>query len=516
MNISIRTDASVSIGSGHVMRCLTLAKELRDRGNEVQFICREHVGHLAKSIKEQDFNVILLPQNNNLYLYGDNLVDEKNFLGVNEEYDAKQTSEVIFDARPDWMIVDHYELGSIWHSYIRNYCNNIMVIDDLANRSYECDFLLDQTYKREKTEYQKLVPANCNINTGSNYALLRTEFLNLRKQAFDRRKSLKNVQHILVSMGGMDPDNVTETILEGLFLVNWSDIVTVDVVLGDKAPHLEAIRTIQSSDSIKINIITNTNNMAKLMLNADIAFGSGGTTTWERCCLGLPSLLVISAVNQVDIVENLHSDGIIISLGWYSKLESLNIRKSLEKLITNHLELLSMSEKSFNVCDGLGVHRVASNLNKPFTITNESVNLRSATLDDTKIIFKWQRSNETRKYFNNTTCPTYDEHHKWMKTRVQNNKGYFNIILFSGVPSGVLRMEKVDKYNDGYLISILIAPEFRNKGIGRTALMLARELLPKSKFYAEVSKENKASIKLFLSAGYIFQNLDGCYISNPI
>jgi UDP-2,4-diacetamido-2,4,6-trideoxy-beta-L-altropyranose hydrolase len=515
MNIFIRTDASVLIGSGHVMRCLTLAQELRDRGNDVQFICREHVGHLAQIIKVKKFNVILLPQNSTLNIFDYHPVDKKNILGVSEEQDAEQTSEVISDIRPDWVIVDHYALGAIWHSYIYNYCNNIMVIDDLANRHYECDILLDQTYRREKFQYQKLVPKKCKVYTGSNYALLRTEFLKLREQSIESKKYFEKVQHILVSMGGTDPDNVTEIILKGLFLVSWSRIVTVDIVLGDKAPHIKAIKEINNSDSIKINVITNTNNMAKLMLNADIAFGAGGTTTWERCCLGLPSLLVISAENQVDIVNNLQSDGVIINLGWHSKLESLNIKELVEKLIEDNRALLSMSKKGFNVCDGLGTQRVASNLEKYLTIANKSVALRPATLGDTEVIFKWQVSHDTRRYFINTIPPTYDEHRKWMKQKIQNNKDYFNIILFSGVPSGVLRIEKVDDYHDGYLISILVAPEFRSKGVGKSALILARDFLPKSKFYAEVSKENKASINLFLNAGYIFHDLNKCYISSP-
>jgi len=359
MNISIRTDASILIGSGHVMRCLTRAQELRNRGHNIQFICAENSGHMGKTINEKEFDLVLLPELNNLHAYSDGLEDEESFARLREVKDAKETSRALCPSNPDWVIVDHYELGAVWHAYMYKYCNNIMVIDDLANRLYDCDILLDQTYKRKVSEYKNLVSSSCKIYTGPNYGLLRSEFLNLRKKSFEYRKSSSGVRNILVSMGGMDPDNVTENILNGLLLVNWPNTVNVNVVLGDRAPHIKTIRKFKSSGLIKMNVITNTSNMATLMLNSDLAFGAGGTTTWERCCLGLPTFLVISATNQVDIVNNLCRDGVTINLGWYSDLEPKNIKNTVDKIFSNTLTMLTMTKKSFKVCDGRGVKRVA-------------------------------------------------------------------------------------------------------------------------------------------------------------
>jgi len=362
MRIAIRVDASVEIGSGHVMRCLTLAEELQSKGNEVTFICRNHNGNLGKFIDDRGYNVTLLSpviaSSENSSVKSENTSN----LGVEQKDDAKQTADALCGKPTDWLIVDHYSLDSEWHTYMYSFCKKIMVIDDLANRKYECDLILDQTYGVDKESYKDLVPSHCGILTGSSNTLLRPQFLHLREVALNKREKRDSVNRVLVTMGGMDPDNVTLTVINGLLQVEWNSEVEINIVLGEHAPHLEQVRSIQSTDFIKVNVISNVNNMAELMLNSDIAIGAGGTTSWERCCMGLPTLMVISAENQVNIVNNLSKDGIVINLGWYHLLKYADVKEAMDSLLGQPSYISLMSKKSFDVCDGLGAKRVANEL----------------------------------------------------------------------------------------------------------------------------------------------------------
>ena len=516
MRVAIRVDASVEIGSGHVMRCLTLAEELQSRGNEVTFICRNHNGNLGKFIGDLGYNVTLLSSaianSGNSNIKSEN----KSHLGVEQEVDAKQTADALCGKSIDWIIVDHYSLDSEWHKYMYAFCKNIMVIDDLANRKYECDLILDQTYGVDEESYKDLVPSRCRILTGSSNALLRTQFLHLREVALNIREEQGRVNRVLVTMGGMDPDNVTLTVINGLLQVEWNGDVEINIVLGQHAPHLEQIRSIQSTDFIKVNVISNVNNMAELMLNSDIAIGAGGTTSWERCCMGLPTLMVISAENQVNIINKLSQDGIVINLGWHHVLECLDIKEAIEGLIDKPEEILLMSKKSFSVCDGLGLYRVLADLHPVTNVHGQSVTLRSASIKDINTIYQWQCEPNTRKYFNNKSIPTEKEHNDWMRSKLDDLRGYFNIILCEGIPSGVIRLEPIIENDDEYMVSILIDPNCYNRGIGYAALDIVRCMLPKAVFHAEILVDNESSMNLFRKAGYKFQEASGHFVSTPV
>jgi len=361
VRIIIRADASITIGSGHIMRCLTLAEELQNRGDEVHFVCRELHGHLGDLIKEKKIQLSLLPTPDEKRNPADNSALVQ-LTGVSQKQDAEETIKAIGDSRIDWLIVDHYGIDAQWHGKLRNSSKKILVIDDLANRMLDCDLLLDQTYGREESDYFQFLPRYCKKLMGSQYALLRPQFSQLRQDAMEKRKKLTCVSKILVSMGGMDPDNISSIVIDGLSKVNWLNLVEVDVVLGEKAPYFGSLRSKPETQGIKFNFLSNVSNMAELMLDADIAIGAGGTTTWERCCLGLPALLTINAENQSTIIKNLSTSGAILNLGWHFDLTPIKISSLIEKLLKSIKSIKQMSDKCFHVCDGAGVKRVASNL----------------------------------------------------------------------------------------------------------------------------------------------------------
>lgn len=326
MNVAIRCDASREIGTGHVMRCLTLADQLHDKGAGVTFICREHVGNINDVIEKHGFSVHRLP-------FIDTPSDKDfeseyaRWLAVSTEKDIQDTLSWLRkqECSVDWLVVDHYGLDDQWEQKLRPFVGRIMVIDDLANRRHDCDLLLDQSFFEDsKDRYDGLVPDTCCMLLGPEYVLLRPEFVRARS-CLQERDGL--VRRVLVFFGGVDPTNETGKAVRALKALDRNDF-TIDVVVGGANPHHEAIRQLCEREP-GINYHRSVDNMAQMMARSDLAIGGGGTTTWERCYLGLPTITVLIADNQRMMIEALAARGAVINAGWHA---DLSIKDLVERL----------------------------------------------------------------------------------------------------------------------------------------------------------------------------------------
>ena len=339
MRVVFRVDSSTQMGIGHLMRCIVLADELKQKGHQITFVCRLLSGCMISIIKH---NVIKLTndekfQSNDLYL---------NWLGVTQEQDAEQTIAAI-RANVDLVVVDSYSLDEKWHKKLRSYTKRILVIDDLSYRKFDCDILLNQNLGVKKEDYRDKVPGNCELLLGCDYALLRPEFVKLREKALEKRKNTKGIENVLISMGGSDIDNITYEVLQQI-----DNDINIIVVLGESSPYNAMIVDYAKDKNIKI--IINANNMAELMVEADLAIGAGGSTSWERCCLGLPTLLYVFAENQRAIANNLESIGAIIIVN--------NLQDNMRMMIESPKLWEIMSNKGKDICDGKGVIRLSNKL----------------------------------------------------------------------------------------------------------------------------------------------------------
>lgn len=341
MNIIIRTDSSVHIGTGHVMRCLTLADELRKNGANIEFICRKLEGNIINIIENQGYIVNILPkpeQNEN------ELTGYTKWLGVKWEIDAEQTKAILKSKNKiDLLIIDHYALDIKWESQLRNFTKRIMVIDDLANREHDTDILLDQNYvENMATRYDKLVPPFCKKLLGPEYVLIRPEFYEVRANLRERDGTIKR---ILIFFGGSDPTNETTKAIKAVEKLNRPEI-EVDVVIGASNPHKKEIK--KSCDNLSFNYHYQVNNMAELMAKADLAIGAGGATTWERCFLGLPSICIIVADNQKEIIKYLDREELLINLGWNYNVKSEDITYVIHDLLSN-TKINDITDKNLGV-----------------------------------------------------------------------------------------------------------------------------------------------------------------------
>jgi UDP-2,4-diacetamido-2,4,6-trideoxy-beta-L-altropyranose hydrolase len=363
MTVFIRSDASLRIGYGHVMRCLALADALRKSGVTVDFICRKHPGNLSELIELQGFIVHeLLGLESGYCDDRSNACDTRSeygqLLGTTQEKDAYESIAALQGINPEWMIVDHYALDRSWERMLRPHVSRIMVIDDLADRHHDCDLLLDQNFALNGMgRYNGWVSPAATLLLGPEYALLRSEFSELRKQVKSRSGE---VHRVLVFFGGSDPENITWRVLEALSSPAFTHL-DIDVVLGAANPHRTAIeKQIQSLPLAKLHI--QIDNMAELMCKADLFIGAGGSTTWERLCLGLPSLVVTIADNQVQFTRDLHNDGLLRWLGASQEVDVVMINEAIKLALQQPQRNRQESESGMRIVDGNGAARVSKRL----------------------------------------------------------------------------------------------------------------------------------------------------------
>ena len=370
MRCVFRVDASLQIGTGHVMRCLTLADYLSTRGANCHFICRPHHGNLNKLISSrghalyeisggepayevvQDFESTKNTKNTQL--------NHRNWLGSTQLEDAEACVHLMSSLTPDLLVVDHYALDEQWEKRLKPYCKTLVAIDDLADRSHISDVLIDQTFGRKSKDYAYLVPENCILLCGSTYAMLRPQFSALRSFSLQRRKN-PVIKKILVSMGGFDQDNFTLLVLKSLKSCPLPDDLEITVVMGSQAPWLESVSTYALSMPRKIRILSGVDNIAEEMARSDLAIGAAGVTALERCCLGLPAIIVVLAQNQLNFARALAHGNCAKLIG-----QGLDISRQLKELISPLIldpnNLKSLSEASARVTNGSGVIEVVNHL----------------------------------------------------------------------------------------------------------------------------------------------------------
>lgn len=311
--VIFRADASVRIGTGHVMRCLTLGDALRAGGAEVLFLCRPLAGDLRGLIAARGHRVLALPA---LAERPPQAVGKgpAEWLGISEAGDAADCLRLLAGAEPAaWLVADHYAIGRDWQSRMRQACRRVMVLDDLADREHDCDLLLDPGLGRSTAEYAALLPPGAVPLLGPDYALLRPEFAAHRAASLARRAK-PELRRILVTLGGADIDNATSAVLDALEGSRVPAGVEITVVMGASAPWLDAVRARAGQMRFPVRVLAGVGTIAEVMTASDLAIGAAGGTAWERCCLGLPSIQMVMAPNQAGIGQALAAAGAAVSV----------------------------------------------------------------------------------------------------------------------------------------------------------------------------------------------------------
>jgi UDP-2,4-diacetamido-2,4,6-trideoxy-beta-L-altropyranose hydrolase len=361
MQIVFRVDSATFIGSGHIMRCLTLANKLKLKGAKTSFICRDFEGNLGDKVKEAGHDLYILPVEG-IEITKEIRINHKKWLGVPISKDANQTEDILnkLPVRVDWVVTDIYAINDVWHSKIRKYSEHIMAIHDLADCKLDCDLLLDQNFGDDKkiSRYDELITGPCEKLIGPQYAILRDEFVNLRDKTYKLRKK----DRLLIFMGSSDQHNVTSEILKAIGKID-EDVFKIDVIVGNQNVHRKEVKSLcDKMANVNYHYDINADNMALLMASASLAIGAGGTSTYERCCLGLPSIVIPVAQNQLLIKEAIESIPFASYLGYFKEVNADDIVNRINDLRTNPYRAHRMRQLSMNLVDGRGADRVANEM----------------------------------------------------------------------------------------------------------------------------------------------------------
>jgi UDP-2,4-diacetamido-2,4,6-trideoxy-beta-L-altropyranose hydrolase len=508
--IIFRCDASLSIGSGHVIRCRTLARELQSRGAEVLFLCRRQAGDLIVLL-EQEFRVLALPVQPLALcegLHGRELYGA--WLGCSQIHDARDCLTALASAgvsSADWLVVDHYGLDASWEAQLLNalagdkVTPKLLAIDDLADRPHKADLLLDQNFFGAVTDqrYQGLVPSHCRQLLGPHYALLGSEYAQLHPLVPVRTE----LRRVLVFFGGVDPDNLTGRTLEALMDPALAHIA-VDVVLGRQSPHRQAV-----ADLVAQRPFTTLHgplpSLAGLIARADLAIGAGGATTWERACLKLPSLVVAIAENQLPFAEALHQAGHLQLLGEAATLSAAQIRSALLAWVSDPRQ----QDAGCDLSDGMGASRLALAMLGP----QAAISLRPAAPGDEALLLRWAKDPQVRASSFSPDLIAPSDHHYWfLQGLADPNRLLLTATAEDGCPIGQIRFDRQPlPMHDGSAeasVDLLLDRCARGFGLAADLVRLGLQAMeqtwgPNIEAVADVLTTNADSNACFSRAGFV-------------
>lgn len=477
MKVAFRADATVQIGAGHVMRCLTLADALRAQGAQTRFLCRQQPGHLGNLIQAQGHLLTWLPDT-----------------AAGADADALASAAALALGAPhDWLVVDHYALDATWERVQRGVAKMILVIDDLADRPHDCDLLLDQNLQ-VAGRYGTRLSGACQALIGPRYALLRPQFAEARRTLSSRTGQ---VRRLLLFFGGADAGGETLKALAALKLLGRNGLDT-DVVIGQSNPHRDAIAA--ACRAVPRTVLhVQADNMAELMATADLCLGAGGGASWERCCLGLPTLVVTTADNQVEQSSVLAEAGAQSYLGPAESVDAQRWAHTLACVLELPHLLKHMADQASSLVDGKGAVRVANHL------LAEQISLRRATTGDSASLHAWRNHPDTRRLSFDPAAIEWETHERWLAKALADPDRELLIAESAGAALGVLRY---DIAAGRAVVSIYLVPGLAGQGWGVRLLLagetwLRRERCEVRWLDAEVSAGNLASTHAFQASGFV-------------
>ncbi|WP_084568720.1 UDP-2,4-diacetamido-2,4,6-trideoxy-beta-L-altropyranose hydrolase [Chloroflexus sp. Y-396-1] len=473
----IRTDASVQIGTGHLMRCLALAQAWQDAGGQAVFLMAIKAPALESRLQSEGMEIVHLSVQSGS-------ID-----------DAIQTSYYAHQVGADWIVVDGYHFGTDYQRIIKNQKCRLLLIDDLGSFEYcYADLILNQNVYAHEELYRNREPYT-QLLLGTRYALLRREFLKWRGW---KREIPDVARKVLVTMGGSDPDNVTLKVIQALQQVDLDGLEAI-VVVGGSNPHYEELQSAVQDARSSIRLESNVTNMPELMAWADVAISGGGSTSWELAFMGVPTLTLILASNQRSIAEHLDTMGVVVNLGWYIDVSSMKMAQILTQLLRDPKTRAKMSQCGRQLVDGEGAARVLMD------IRDDKLRLRRVREDDCRLLWEWANEKETRaSSFSSDPIP-WDKHVQWFTRKLlEPNCFFFIAVNRENAPIGQVRFD-IDTDGEAE-ISINIDKDKRGLGYGTLLISKAVNevfrLTHIRSVHAFIKPNNEASIRAFERAGF--------------
>lgn len=477
----IRADADSRMGTGHVMRCLALAQAWQEQGGSVLLAGRIMGDRLRERLVRQQVELHDTGEGGQAFDDMSWLADLRKQRGREDEW--------------RWLVLDGYHFDVDYQRRLRRAGMKLLVIDDYAHLPrYDADLLLNQNAGSERLNYQ--VPRETMLLLGSRYALLRREFRSVRPRE-KADPAAGRAPHILVTMGGADPDNVTLKVIEALQLLELP-AVRVKIIVGPANPHLARLQESVRRSELQAELLSGVQDMAPMMQWADVAITAGGSTCWELAYLGVPALIITLADNQRGVAEMMAVAGVGFDCGWHHELQPDTLARQVHELCGDQRQRLAMSRAGRALVDGQGAVRVVEcMMSFPFTF-------RPAEREDCRLVFDWANDPVIRQASFHGSRIGWPEHEQWFaRTLADRNTLFWIIMLHGHRPAGQVRFVTS---GEEAVISISLAAGSRNAGLGGRAIKMAcRRLFAMggiSQVRAMVKKENEQSVKSFARAGF--------------
>lgn len=484
MRVLIRADASPTIGSGHIARCLTLARVLRAQGSHVAFACRRLPGHRLDALQSEGFETFALPDR-----YADEDPEQaiESMLPWQADIDAL-SKQLEGQAEFDWVIADHYGLDHHWQTAARRFAPRIAAVDDLATRRYSVDLLLNQNLSGLSENYQPLLPADCRTLLGPRFAMLREEFSGpvIEIKPVARR--------VLVNFGGFDAARQTHHAM--LALADFSGL-EVDFVAGADNPAWAQMQALAASRP-NWRLHSFVSDFHRRMTEADLFIGAGGGTSWERAAMGLPTICIAVSNNQQANGEVMAAAGAHVFMGAREQVSVEQLRDAIGFVVDNFYLRQSLAERSRQLVDGRGALRVAA------ALAGAVLKLRAVTLDDAQVLFDGRNADAVQRWSLKGGAIEWSQHLNWLSASLRNPQRLLLIAEADDGPVGVLRydLRGFEAEVSLYLLE------------GRFGLGWGRALLTRGEAFvmahwpqltaitAQVLPANQASLNVFRDAGY--------------
>ena len=329
-----------------MIRCLTLADSLIEAGHQCFFVCISLKGNLIQLIAEKKYQVFSINSHAIALSYSSDY-SLKNFI----EYDVAEVALLIHKLKVDTLVIDHYEIDHVWEEITRSKVNKLVVIDDLADRRHYCDVLIDSSIGRVKDDYCGLVSADTKFLLGLQYAIIRDEFTKIRSLSIKKmRRGLKN---ILITLGGgiQSATNILQ-IYSNFYQKEHLEIDKVTIVFGASFTQAQQLETMVGKSLYHTVVVPHANNMAQLMLEADILICAGGQTMIEGLCMGVPMLVKIIANNQMYAANHLAQLGFVQIIS--------DDCANLIDLLSHFQDSKYFQNVGHSLVDGHGVSRIRS------------------------------------------------------------------------------------------------------------------------------------------------------------
>ena len=484
MRVLIRADASPAIGSGHIARCLTLARVLRQQGSHVAFACRLLLGHRLDTLQADGFETFALPDS---YFGEDPQQAIESMLPW--QADIAALGQVL-DGHPafDWIIVDHYGLDHHWQTAARRWAPRIAAVDDLATRTYSVDLLLNQNLSGTPEAYASLLAPGCRTLFGPRFAMLRDEFccpaIEIKPQA----------RRVLVNFGGFDAAMQTHHAM--LALADFHEL-EVDFVAGAGNPAWAQMQAL-AADRPHWRLHSFVSDFYRLMSQADLFIGAGGGTSWERAAMGLPTICIAVSNNQQANGEVMAAAGAHVFMGTREQVSVEQLRLAIGFVADNRSLRQSLAVRSRELVDGRGAQRVAA------ALAGAVLRMRPATLDDAQLLFEGRNAEAVRHWSLQSDVIDWTTHQNWLVASLSNARRLLLIAEADDGPVGVLRYDLRDSACE---MSIYLFESRLGLGWGR-ALLARGEAFATAHWpqmdtlNATIMPANQSSQKVFREAGF--------------